>query len=222
MEIFYTYFWLRYDGTPYYIGKGQGKRAFGVGGHRVNPPKDKAYILIQMHPSERAALDAEIFFIAYYGRKDLHTGCLRNQTNGGDKGASGLSSEVRAKMGVIHLGNKNSLGRKASAETCAKISAAKLGKPAWNKDIPMSKEQKSKLSVINKGKPSPNIGRRASAEAVAKNRAAKQGNKYRLGKKASIETIAKLKASHLGQNIGKKLSAESIAKRTATRKRNSP
>ena len=80
--MFYTYLWLREDGTPYYVGKGSGHRAFVSWGHRHPRPKDRSSILIQEFPSERDAFSAEIFLISYYGRKDLGTGCLRNLSGG--------------------------------------------------------------------------------------------------------------------------------------------
>lgn len=80
---FYTYTWLRNDGTAYYVGKGTKRRAFTSGvGHR--PPRTDDKIIIQDHASETDALEAEKFLIEFYGRKDLGTGCLRNRTNGGD------------------------------------------------------------------------------------------------------------------------------------------
>src|SRR5580692_7723704 len=85
---FYTYLWLREDGTPYYVGKGRGRRAFRKG----CPPIDR--VLIQAFPSEEDALTAEIFLIAYYGRKDLGTGILRNLTDGGD-GVTNPSEKAR-------------------------------------------------------------------------------------------------------------------------------
>lgn len=42
---FYTYFWLRENGTPYYVGKGTGDRAFTSRGHRVKRPKHTSRIL---------------------------------------------------------------------------------------------------------------------------------------------------------------------------------
>jgi hypothetical protein len=58
MHIFYTYLWLREDGTPYYVGKGTGKRAI-----RKSSPQNLDCILIQEHPSEADAFAAEIFLI---------------------------------------------------------------------------------------------------------------------------------------------------------------
>jgi hypothetical protein len=77
VKSFYTYMWLREDGTPYYVGKGTGNRAFRKG----SPPVDR--ILLQEFPSERDALEAEKFLISWYGRKDRGTGILYNENDGG-------------------------------------------------------------------------------------------------------------------------------------------
>ncbi len=101
--MFYTYLWLREDGTPYYVGKGKGSRAFRSGcpviavvEEYIEEP-DKNRIIIQEHPSEVDAFQAEIFLIVYYGRKDLGKGCLRNLTDGGE-GVVNVSEETRSKM----------------------------------------------------------------------------------------------------------------------------
>jgi len=98
--MFYTYLWLRYDGTPYYVGKGREERAWVSGSHRLNRPKFDFLIIVQEFPCEQDAFAAERFLIAYYGRKDLGTGCLRNLTDGGE-GASGavLTEEHKAAIG---------------------------------------------------------------------------------------------------------------------------
>ena len=83
-EGFYTYIWLRDDGTPYYVGKGHGERAFSPYKRRFSKPQDSSCILIQEFPSEKDAFAAEMFLIAYYGRKDNGTGVLRNLTDGGE------------------------------------------------------------------------------------------------------------------------------------------
>jgi hypothetical protein len=75
---FYTYLWLREDGTPYYVGKGQGKRAF----RKSSPNRDR--IVIQEFPDEDSAFFAEKLLIAFYGRKDNGTGVLRNLSDGGE------------------------------------------------------------------------------------------------------------------------------------------
>jgi hypothetical protein len=85
--MFYTYVWLRENGTPYYIGKGHGNRAF-VRHHTRHgrvysaPPKER--IVIYPAESEVDAFETEIALIWYYGRKDLGTGILRNMADGGE------------------------------------------------------------------------------------------------------------------------------------------
>ncbi|PWT76381.1 MAG: hypothetical protein C5B59_06560 [Bacteroidetes bacterium] len=85
---FYTYLWLRDDGTPYYVGKGKGDRGFASYGHRVPRPKNRNQIIVQNHPSEEEAYVAEQFLIEYYGRKIVKTGCLQNVCEGGKSGMS--------------------------------------------------------------------------------------------------------------------------------------
>src|SRR5271166_5861696 len=120
--IFYTYLWLREDGTPYYAGKGKGDRAFVRKGHNCPPPKEKNRILVQEFPDEDSAFRAEEFLIALYGRKDNGTGILRNLTDGGDKppipkkGRKGKPCSAVARM-------KMSLASKGVPKSAAHIAA---------------------------------------------------------------------------------------------------
>ncbi len=81
---FYSYLWLLEDGTPYYAGKGSGRRAFKARQKSVSPPKDRSLILVFPHASEAEAFDSEKAFIKWFGRKDNSTGCLCNLTDGGE------------------------------------------------------------------------------------------------------------------------------------------
>lgn len=111
---FYTYAYLREDGTPYYIGKGRGKRAFVRGDRRVFPPSNSDRILfLKTNLTEQEAFQHEIYMIAVLGRKDLGTGILWNFTDGGD-GVSGLvqSEEAKEKMRVSKTGQNLSENHK--------------------------------------------------------------------------------------------------------------
>jgi len=165
---YYTYAYLREDRTPYYIGKGEGNRAYNKGKGEVRPPKDKSRIIfLKQNLTEEGAFGHEKYMIAIFGRKDLKTGILRNKTDGGD-GCSGLihSEETRKKISEIHKGKKLSeehkkrvgdslrgkKGKPLSDEAKKKLSLSLKGRKVWNKGKTLSENHKQKISESGKGR----------------------------------------------------------------------
>lgn len=145
---FYAYLWLREDGTPYYAGKGVGDRAFVVRGHKVNPPQDRTRIILFYVPCEAEAFELEMTLIAWYGRKDLGTGCLRNFTNGGE-GATGhrISEMARRRMGRAQRGNQNSVRYKTSEQGKAEARAAVVAHGLTFRGHTHSTETRARMSL---------------------------------------------------------------------------
>ncbi len=141
MKDFYTYVWLRADGTPYYVGKGYGDRAFRKG----SPPRER--IQVQSMPDEATALAYEIYQIDFWGRKDLGTGILRNLTDGGE-GNRGWSVVARAETSKRFKDRtyEELYGEKKAAEL------REARSKQW-KDKPKPRKQRDKMSAAALGKP---------------------------------------------------------------------
>ena len=145
---YYTYAYLREDGTPYYIGKGKDNRAYYRNRIGAKPPIDERRIIfLKQNLTEEEAFKHEIYMIAVFGRKDLGTGILRNRTDGGDGASNRIISEnLRKKRSKNFSGDKNpsripevlekriktQTGRKLPPEHCKNIGKSKSGVKWWN------------------------------------------------------------------------------------------
>jgi hypothetical protein len=135
---YYTYAYLREDGTPYYIGKGKNRRIYkksNKGG--INLPKDRSRIIfLKKNLTEEEAFRHEIYMIAVFGRKDLGTGILHNRTNGGE-GSSGMliSEENKIKLSVSNKKNKHWMKGNKTAFT------EKCPGPGWKRGRNINKEK---------------------------------------------------------------------------------
>ena len=111
---YYTYAYLREDGTPYYIGRGRGAR-YRHANHRCKVPPEDRIMFFRTNLTDEEAGIHEIYLIALFGRKDIGTGVLRNLTDGGE-GISGYkhTEKTKDKMRESHRG---SMGYKHTPET---------------------------------------------------------------------------------------------------------
>jgi hypothetical protein len=145
---FYTYAYLRKDGTPYYIGKGKGGRAYSCTGKPCKMPSTEGRILIlKKNLTEEEAFKHEIYMIAVFGRKDNGTGILRNLSAGG-QGKTGYihREESKAKISEKVRGQNHPLfGTSPSQETREKMSMTLKGRV-------IDEEWRRKMSEAHKGK----------------------------------------------------------------------
>jgi hypothetical protein len=104
---FYTYAYLREDRTPYYIGKGCGRRICDNNGRPCKKPADVSRIIfLKQNLTEEEAFKHEIYMIAVFGRKDLGSGILHNKSDGGE-GSRGYNhtDEAKKKITISKMGH---------------------------------------------------------------------------------------------------------------------
>ena len=136
--MYYTYAYLREDGTPYYIGKGRGRRS-----HQKHngfyPPSKERILLLKQNLTEDEAFRHEVYMISIFGRKDLGNGILYNKTDGG----RGCSHKIMTEKDLYNR-SKGRLGKQLSESHKRRISEANTG-------TPKTMTEKRKQSDIEKG-----------------------------------------------------------------------
>jgi hypothetical protein len=196
LKLYYVYVYLRRDGTPYYVGKGCGPRAWVRRKNGVNPPLDRTRIrIVKAGLREQEAFEWECDIISILGRVDLGTGCLRNKTDGGE-GSSGAvkSEETRNKLSVAMSGENNpqygklggshaSANRIVESSTRQKISEYQTGRER-------SKETRSKISESTMGVKNHRYGERDSDEVRKKKSDSHKGKLWWVNKEGKTTQSA--------------------------------
>jgi hypothetical protein len=193
---FYVYAYLREDCSPYYVGKGSGRRRFKRGGRPCPVPSDETRIIVLAENLiEAEAFRLEVLLIAFWGRKDLGTGRLHNQSDGGT-GTTGriITAEMRARLSAVNTGKRHTAearlkisaagtGRVRSAEAKAKTGAARRG-------VPLSAEHRAKLAEAKRGKPRTALTR-AKISAARRGKPKSPETRARMSEAAKIREAAR-------------------------------
>jgi hypothetical protein len=170
MNNFYVYTYLRENGTPYYVGKGKGRRAYLNGRIPPKPSQLERIQIVKNNLTEKEAFALECNLIAEYGRKDLGTGILQNCTDGGEGVAGRIATpetiqkrvakstgkkrtpEQKERMRQAQLNRKEKTAEEKEA-IALKISLKKLGIPLGSKSAAHKEKLSKTLAGRNKGIP---------------------------------------------------------------------
>jgi len=183
--VFFTYAHYKPEGGLFYIGKGKRKRAYAMDNRNpywhniVNKYGRPTVKLLAGWDTEQEAFEHEKLLILCF--KDMGYK-LANITDGGE-GTSGYK----------HTPEQKEKNRQAKLGKAPWNKGTKGIMIPWNKGVPMSDEQKEKLSLAKIGKPSPRLGAKLSAEHIEKIKIANTGRKH------SHESIEKARLRKLGK-----------------------
>ena len=130
---YYVYAYIRRsDGTPYYIGKGKGERAYQWHGG-ITVPKDESMIVFcETNLTNTGACALERRLIRLWGKKIDGSGILLNKADGGEGNTAVRTKEFRQSLSKALKGHKKS--------------------NTDNMKSPKSKEHKEKLARLNRSR----------------------------------------------------------------------
>ncbi len=120
MKKYYTYCYFDENGVPFYIGCGSGNRLNDESRKFPIPPPERRLILKE-NLSREEGFRHEIYMINVLGRRDLGTGCLINETDGGPGMLNPRPELVESiKRGRLGKGStrKPDTGKKQSRSRC--------------------------------------------------------------------------------------------------------
>ena len=167
---YYTYAYLREDGTPYYIGLGSGNRIFKRNKNCIKPPRDRSRaIYLKQNISLEEAKRHEIYMISVYGRKDLGTGILHNRTNGGDGTWGNIQSAEQIAGGRI-------VGKRCAAEKIGMFGESKEQRDAWRMMGSMASAKSCAREFVVEEIATGKIIRGTNVTAFCRERGIRQGN----------------------------------------------
>lgn len=178
---FYVYIHKKPDGTPFYVGKGHGRRAYKFNGrnpyHQSILDKYKNQIIVEIVncENESQAFDLEKIYVKQLREQGYR---LANMTDGGE-GVCGFKMNPETKERI------NAINR-------TKIRSAEF------------KEMVSKQWKGVKRGPQSETHKQRNAEA-------KRGNTFRRGEKHTSESIEKMKEAQKRWRLVKKLNTLSVA-----------
>jgi len=154
---FYVYLHCKPDGTPFYVGKGCGKRSTDFSSRRNAQHifiideigRTKIKVMVFNCESEQQALDDEVRWISQLKEQGIE---LVNVSSGGQHGGTGCipSAETRAKRSASQMGKL--VGRTHTPEARAKISAAQTGRRGGTAGTKLTEEHKRKIATSMMGK----------------------------------------------------------------------
>lgn len=160
MGIYYIYFYIRKDGSPYYVGRGKNNRAYvkHLRSNGVNfTPKDKNQIKIIFDKlTKKQSIDLEKHYINCYGRKEFG-GILINIKEGGEDFRD-WTPEMRKRMSIRQKGKthtqdtKLKMSRSHQGKKLNPVSVQKMVKTRHKLgNYKQSAKTKHKLSLSHKG-----------------------------------------------------------------------